>query len=131
MNCNRDRCARTLLIVSLVTQVTGCARDTPIASRRTATPHHVARYHGFGATPPLYINVGERQFISENIDSGRLLRLSDGSLWLISPIDIISTALWLATSDVVVIEGDDPSYPFKIVSSDDNEVVNARLLRAR
>jgi len=41
---------------------------------------------------------------------------------------VIESSLWLPISDITVIEGDDPAYPYKLVNTDDNEVVNAKLL---
>jgi len=59
------------------------------------------------------------------MDSGSLIKLEDHSLWQVSPLDRIDGSLWLPVSDITVIEGDDPLYPYKLINTDDGEVVNA------
>lgn len=49
-------------------------------------------------------------------DDGALIKLEDGSLWQVDDVDVVTSALWLATSDVVVCEG-------KIINTDDDETV--------
>jgi hypothetical protein len=83
----------------------------------------------FGGRPSIYVVEGGGHWIDDVMDDGNLIKLEDGSLWQVSPIDAIDSALWLPVSDITVIEGDDPSYPFKLVNTDENEVVRARPLR--
>jgi hypothetical protein len=54
-----------------------------------------------------YLYTGEKEFISENAD-GKILILSDGSMWEVSEIDTIDSALWLVADDVVVMRADNP-----------------------
>jgi hypothetical protein len=83
-----------------------------------------------GAHPSrLLFDEGTGHWIDHVMDSGRLIRLEDGSVWRVSPIDVIDSMLWLPISNITVIDGDDPSYPHKLVNMDDNEVVNAKLLQ--
>jgi hypothetical protein len=69
--------------------------------------------------------MAEKHWIESVLDDGNLIKLEDGSLWRVSPLDVIDSALWLPTSDITIIDGDDPEYPHKLVNTDDNEVVNA------
>ena len=62
------------------------------------------------------------------MDDGGIIKLEDGSIWQVSPLDMIDSALGLPVSEITVIEGHDPSYPYKLVNKDDKEVVNAKLL---
>ena len=63
-----------------------------------------------------------------NMDSGSLIKLEDGSLWLISPIDRVDTSIWLVTEAITVIVGDNPVYPYKLINTDTEEVAEAKLL---
>jgi hypothetical protein len=72
---------------------------------------------------------GSGHWIDEVMDDGNLIKLEDDSLWRVSPIDAIDSALWLPVTDITVIESDDPAYPYKLVNKDDNEVVNARPIK--
>jgi hypothetical protein len=74
-------------------------------------------------------NTGSGHWIEVVLDDGNLIKLEDGSLWQVSPLDVIDSALWLPISDITIIEGNDPSYPYKLVNTDDNEIVNARLIK--
>jgi hypothetical protein len=53
---------------------------------------------------------------------GQILRLEDGSLWKVEPVDAVTSFLRLPVSDVIVCDD-------KIVNVDDGETVHARRLR--
>jgi len=74
---------------------------------------------------------GADEFIHEVSSNGALITLSDGSIWVVSPIERIATALWLPVTDVRITAGDDPSYPYKMVNKDDGEVANVQLVGTR
>ena len=80
------------------------------------------------AAPQSYFNVGAGHWISEVLSNGKIIKLEDGSFWRVSPLDEFTSSLWLPISDITVIDGDEPSYPYKLVNTDDNEIVNAKLL---
>lgn len=75
-----------------------------------------------------YAGVGSGHWVSEVMDDGRLVKLEDDSLWEVAPLDRINTALWLGTTQITVLDGDDPLYPYKLVNTDDGEVANAKLV---
>ena len=77
----------------------------------------------------IYSGVNSSHTLDGVMDDGNLIKLDDDSLWQVSPIDAIDSALWLPPSDITVIEGNEPGYPYKLVNTDDNETVNARLIR--
>jgi hypothetical protein len=60
-------------------------------------------------------------WIDEVLADGQILKLEDGSLWKVDPIDTITSSLWLPVSDVIVCDD-------KIVNVDDGETVHARRL---
>jgi hypothetical protein len=73
---------------------------------------------------------GDRHWIEETVDDGQYLMFEDRSLWEISPLDRIVTILWLAMTDIIVVEGDDPIYPYLLINTDDGEAADARPARA-
>jgi len=80
------------------------------------------------APPQSYINVGDSTWVTGVMDNGALVKLQDGSLWQVAPIGRVDSNLWLPTTDITVINGDDPSYPYKLINTEDNETVDARLV---
>ena len=53
---------------------------------------------------------------------GQIIKLEDGSIWEVDPVDVIDSALWLPISDIVVCDD-------KLINTDDNETVSAREIR--
>lgn len=88
------------------------------------------------ATQPsckIYPNTGEKESITENAD-GKVLFLSDGSMWEVIDIDKIDSSLWLPVDDVVVIRSDNPIACFNytmINASEDAEKVQVQYLGQR
>lgn len=75
-----------------------------------------------------YAGLNEKHWIKKVFDSGKLIQLEDDSLWEISPIDVINSALWLPISNVYVTESDNPYFSFKIINIDDEESVEAKFI---
>ncbi|MCK4329072.1 hypothetical protein KAX02_04450 [candidate division WOR-3 bacterium] len=75
-----------------------------------------------------YWGVGNTHWVSEKIDRGDFIQLEDGSLWEISPIDRINTMLWLSFEDIVVIESNNPHYPYKLINTDSEDTAEAKLI---
>lgn len=76
----------------------------------------------------VYAGVGSGHWILENVNAGELIKLEDSSLWEISPIDRIYSALWLPISEITVIEGRNPFYPYVLINSDDDEKAEAKFI---
>jgi len=79
------------------------------------------------APTTVYPGVGTSHWIQNVASGGKIIILEDGSVWEVSPIDIIYSAIWLPISNIVVVE-DFGSYPYKLINTDDGEKVNARYL---
>ena len=62
--------------------------------------------------------------ITGNYDDGQIIKLDDGSVWRVDPVDAITSRFWSVGDDVVVGAGDD-----KLVNTDDGEEVEATRLR--
>lgn len=76
----------------------------------------------------IYLGIGQEHWVQETIDGGAFIRLEDNSLWEISPIDRINTMLWLPIDNIIVIEGTNSLYPYKLVG--ERDTAEARLLTA-
>jgi hypothetical protein len=61
-------------------------------------------------------------WVEEVLVDGKILKLEDGSLWRVEPIDTVTSSIWLPVSDVIVCDD-------KIVNVDDGETVHARQMR--
>jgi hypothetical protein len=76
----------------------------------------------------VYMGEGAGHWIESVMDDGSIIKLEDGTLWMVSPLDIIDSALWLPISEITVVDGNNPVYPFRLINTDDNEIVNAKLI---
>jgi hypothetical protein len=61
-------------------------------------------------------------WIEAVLDDGCLIRLEDGSLWQVDPIDTITSFIWLPVSNIIVCGN-------RLINEDDDETVHARRLR--
>jgi hypothetical protein len=61
-------------------------------------------------------------WIGEVLADGKILKLEDGSIWQVDPVDTVTSSIWLPVSDVIVCDD-------KIVNVDDGETVGARRMR--
>ncbi len=66
--------------------------------------------------------------LSENIDSGKRLRLTDGSLYAIAPDDTDKTALWITPFPLTITESGDAEYPYLITNQVSGSKVKAKRL---
>lgn len=69
----------------------------------------------------------EDHWISRNIGRGHFILLEDNSLWEVDSIDKITTSLWLAVSQIIVLPTrvDDVTL-YRLVNIDDGETVHVR-----
>jgi hypothetical protein len=58
------------------------------------------------------------RYLSENIQGGRVLRLSDNTMWEVSPDDVTISRIWLFPFPVKieVDEATNPAYPYKFTN---------------
>lgn len=52
--------------------------------------------------------------IDENLHNGKILVLSDGSTWLVSPDSLSISASWVAPTPLKIEKSNDPTYPYII-----------------
>ncbi len=67
-------------------------------------------------------------YLSENIDNGKQIQLSDGSTYEIAPDDVIRSALWIFPLPIEIQASDDPDYPIKLINSNLGSSVKAKRL---
>jgi hypothetical protein len=63
-----------------------------------------------------------KHWIDTVSDNGKIIKLEDGSLWEVDPVDSITTAIWLPITDVVVCAG-------KMLNVDDDESAHVKPVR--
>lgn len=72
--------------------------------------------------------------LSQNIDNGKVLELSDGSLWQVAPDDVERAAFWIIPFPLYFVKNSDPAdnteYPMKIVNQNTNLGVKVKQIRA-
>ncbi len=78
---------------------------------------------------PVDVEVSGGHWIDSVSGNGKIIELEDGSIWEVCPIDQVTTVLWLTASDIVVLEGSNAHFPYKLVNKDDGETAEARVLR--
>ncbi len=82
--------------------------------------HYVKRDQPVNNTP------AEKGILQENLKSGSMIRLSDGSLWSIHPKDTPVTQSWITPVEIFVSPGTDPDYPYKLTNSLTGSSVRAK-----
>ena len=66
----------------------------------------------------------EETFIRDKSDDGSILILADGSVWEVSPVDRVDSALWLPTEDIIIPDSGDC-----LINKDNGEKVDARRIK--
>jgi len=64
--------------------------------------------------------------LQENLKNGHFIRLSDNSLWEISPADTPITQGWITPVEIKVASSTDPTYPYTLTNSLTGSSVKAR-----
>jgi hypothetical protein len=109
-------CDKSLLTQEQMSQVTASERRAAEAkSQSGVTPRR-----GGGRIASSVCEAGH--WIESVAADGRIIKLEDGSIWEVDPVDVIDSALWLPISDIVVCDD-------KLINTDDNETVSARRVR--
>lgn len=69
---------------------------------------------------------GEELLLSININGGRKLQLSDGSIWEIDPADLTQSSAWITPFAVKLEKSKSTDYPTLLVNKDTGASVKAR-----
>lgn len=80
-----------------------------------------------------YSGVSSGHWVQENVDSGTMMILEDGSIWQIDPIDKIDAMLWLPISNITIVISDkgSPGYDYLLINTDDGEKAHAKYLGSK
>ena len=62
-------------------------------------------------------------WIDQVLAEGKVIKLEDGSVWQVSALYVITSALWLPASEVVICDDG------KLVNTDDGDSVSATRIR--
>ncbi len=76
--------------------------------------------------------VAANLYLSQNIDNGKVLELSDGSLWRVAPEDVERAAFWIIPFPLYFVNNNSPDnneYPLKIVNQNTGLGVRVQQLR--
>lgn len=65
-------------------------------------------------------------YLSENINNGKQLRLSDGSVYEIAPDDLVRTSFWITPFQIKIVPSQDPNYPYQIINTNTGTAVKAK-----
>ena len=60
---------------------------------------------------------------------GAVIVLEDRTIWEVSPVDRINSSLWIRTSSITITESNNPTYPYKLINTNDRETVDAKPIR--
>lgn len=80
------------------------------------------------STSGVYAGGSTGHWVRSVTERGRYVKLEDGSLWEVNPIDRIDSLLWLITEEIVVVASDNPLYPYRLINKDADDAVEAKLL---
>ncbi len=64
--------------------------------------------------------------LSMNMDEGRKLQLSDGSLWEVDPTDIVQSSIWMLPATIMIAPSNDPEYSCFLINQNSGVSVKAR-----
>jgi hypothetical protein len=67
-------------------------------------------------------------YLSQNLDQGRKLRLTDGSLYEVFPSDVPKTAFWITPFPLEITPSGDPTYPWIITNKTSGTKVKVKQL---
>lgn len=109
-------CNRSLLTKEQLPQVQ--AAEARVQGSRPSSPaQRATRGRGGYAS-----GCEDGHWIDSVSDDGTIVKLEDGSVWMVDSVDAIDSAMWLPTTDIISC-GD------RLINTDDNETVSARRLR--
>ncbi len=77
-----------------------------------------------------YAGGSSGHWIQENINSGSMIILEDGSIWKIDTLDRIDASLWLPISNITIVTSSNgsPGYGYLLINTDDGEKAHAKYL---
>lgn len=67
-----------------------------------------------------------KTFISSKSDDGSVLKMGDGSVWVVDSVDRVDSSVWLAADDVIIDDNSSSCVHAQIIDTDeDGEAVCA------
>jgi hypothetical protein len=65
--------------------------------------------------------------LSQNLEGGRKLMLTDGNTYEVNPVDLNKSALWITPFTIRITSSNDPAYPILLTNELTTTSVRARL----
>jgi hypothetical protein len=100
----------------------------PIGAKAYRTQSVTKLRGATGGVGQVYPGIGSGHWISNKTLDGSVITLEDGSKWLVSPVERYEVVIWLVVDDVTVLDGSDVFYPYRLVNTDESEVVDAKFI---
>lgn len=67
--------------------------------------------------------------LSESINEGGVLKLTDGTYWRVDPQDTHRSAIWFIPFPTQITPSGDPDYPYKITNQNSGDFVKAQKMK--
>lgn len=64
--------------------------------------------------------------VSINIHNGKIIQLSDDSVWEIAPDDVVTSQSWLSAIPIKITKSKNPQYPYILTNLLNNSFVKAK-----
>ena len=86
--------------------------------QKSALQHWIDNHYVKRDLPLANVAPKKRPMISETLQNGKFIRLSDGTLWSIAPADTPLTQSWITPVEIIVSESSgDREYPYKLTNT--------------
>ena len=69
---------------------------------------------------------GKHAMLDENLQNGKMIKLSDDTVWSIHPKDTLISQSWITPVEIIVSQSGDPQYPYKLTNSVTNSSIRAK-----
>ena len=110
-------CDKSLLTQEQLSQAQEAERGAAEPRRQYPEGLPQARGKRFG-----YSGCESGHWVDSVSGDGQIVKLEDGSIWEVNPVDAITSMLWLPTTDIVACDD-------KLINTDDHESVEAARIR--
>ena len=98
--------------------------------QKAALQHWIDNHYTKRDVPLANTAPKQRPTISELVQNGRFVRLSDNTLWAIAPQDVSITQGWVTPVEIIVAPSGDSEYPFKLTNTLTGSTVRAKKAEA-
>lgn len=109
-------CDHSLLTPEQLPQVQAAEKRADESHAQSGGTHRVYRQRSGRS------NCESGHWVDSVSSDGEIVKLEDGSIWEVDPVDAVDSMLWLPTTEIIACDG-------KLINTDDNETVSATRIR--